>query len=203
MGNAERVARLPGLQIDADQAQRESEEQTHQAAQRRGAEHRGDSREGDQDQREILRGTETQGDLGQRRRGHGQPHYTERAGHERTDGGGRQRRGRPSGLCHLMAVDGGDHGAALAGRIHEDRRGRSAVHGAGVYAGKHDERPYGSDLKGDRQQQGDGQGGSDAGKDADDGAQHDPDERPQEVPVLEDDRESLQERRGRFHLTGR
>ena len=84
-------------------------------------------------------------------------------------------------LRHLVAVDGGDGGRALAGEVDEDGGGRAAVLGAVVDAGEHDERRHRLEGEGDGQQHRDGGGRADAGQDADEGAEEDADEAVEEV----------------------
>ena len=68
-----------------------------------------------------------------------------------------------AGARHQVAFDGGHDRRALARRVQQDRRRRSAVHPAVVDAGEHDERLDRLQAEGHGQQQGDGQGRTDPG----------------------------------------
>ena len=62
-GTPKREARLPGLQVDADEAERQAEEQAGEAARERAAEHRGDGGEGQHHQGEVVGRAEAQREL--------------------------------------------------------------------------------------------------------------------------------------------
>ena len=123
----------------------------------------------------------------------------ERAGDERSDRGGGQRRASASGARHQVALHRGHDRRALARRVQQDRRRRAAVHAAVVDAGEHDERCRRIERVGDRQQQRDRQRGADAGQHADRRAQRDAGERPEQVLRRQRDREAAGERDERVH----
>ena len=72
VGNAEGKARLAGLQVDADQAERQPDEQRGQPAQRGIAEGRRNGHEGQHHQREIFGRAERQRELDHPRRDEGE-----------------------------------------------------------------------------------------------------------------------------------
>ena len=92
-----------------------------------------------------------------------------------------------------VALHRGHHRRALARRIQQDRRRRSAVHAAVVDAGEHDERRGRIERVGDRQQQRDGQRGADARQHADRGPERHAGERPQQVLRRQRDGEAVRE----------
>ena len=197
--DAEREARLAGLGVDADQAERQAEEQAREAARERAAEDRGDRGEGQHHQREVGGGAEPQRDLHHQRRDEGQRQGRDRAGDERADRRGRERRAAAALARHQVALERGHDGRRLAGRVEQDRGGRAAVHGAVVDAGEHDEGGGRVEVEGDRQQQGDGQRRPDPGQHAHGRAERDPDRRPHQVEGRERDGEALAERGERLH----
>ena len=155
--NAEGKPRLAGELVDADQPERQADEQAGQPAHRRIAEGRRDGDEGDAHQREIILRPELHRDLDQPWREKGEAEGRDRAGDERADRGGRERRSAAAGLGHLVAFERGRHRGAFARRVDQDRGGRAAIHAAVIDAGEHDQRAAGIELVGDRQQQRDGE----------------------------------------------
>ncbi len=123
------------------------------------------------------------------------PSGRDRAGDERADGGGGERRPAAAGLGHLVAFERGRQRGALARRVDQDRGGRAAIHAAVVDAGEHDERAGRIELEGDRQQQRDGERRPDAGQHADRGAEQHADQREQQVHRLQRDGEALERAR--------
>ena len=102
---------------------------------------------------------------------------------------------------HLVALERGDDGGALARRVEQDRGGRAAIHRAVVDAGEQDEGGGRLDLEGDRQQQRDGERRAEAGQHADRGAERGADEAPHQVDRRERDREAVEELREGVHLS--
>ena len=113
---------------------------------------------------------------GERRREQHQRDHADRAGHERADGGDRQRRAGAALARHRVAVDAGHHRRGLARDAHQDRGGRAAVHGAVVDAGQQHDRRGRRQAEGHRQQQADAgerpQPRQHADQGADDAAEH-------------------------------
>ena len=104
---------LPGLQVDADQAQRQPEEQAGEAAHQAVAEHGGDGGERQDHQREVFGRAEQQRQLDQLRRHEAQGQRGDGAGDERADRGGGQRLRAAALARHHVAVDGGDDRARI------------------------------------------------------------------------------------------
>ena len=90
--DAEREASVAGELVDSDQSDRQAKKETQEPAQHRVAEqgcHRGERQDG---QAKVLRRPEAQTNGCQRGREECERDGGEGAGHERADGGGRQRR---------------------------------------------------------------------------------------------------------------
>ena len=187
-------ARLSGQDVDADEAEDESEEQAGQAPERRVAEGRRDGHEGDAHQGEIILRPEADGDVDEPGGQEGDAERGDDAGHEGADGGGREGRPAAAGLGHAVALERRDHRRALARRVDEDGGGRAAIHAAVIDAGEHDERPARIHLEGDRQEQGDRERRADAGQDPDGGAEEDADQREQQLRGFQGDEKALAQR---------
>ena len=89
--------------------------------------------------------------------------------------------GAAAALGHPMALEGGRDRRGVAGGVHQDRGRRVAEQAAVVDPGEHDERADRVQAEGDRQQQGHRHRRTKAGQHTDRGAQHAPDEHPQQV----------------------
>ncbi len=199
VGDAEGQPRLPGLQVDADEPERQPEEQRGQPAQRRVAEGGRDGDEGEHHQREVVGRPERQRELHHPRRDEGEAEGGDQPGDERADRRRGQRRPAAALARHLVALERGDDRGALARRVEQDRGGRAAVHAAVVDAGEHDQRGGRVELVGDRQQQRDGQRRADAGQHADRGAERDADQRVEQVHRLQRAGEAVGEEREGVH----
>ena len=149
--------------------------------------------------REVFRGPELNGDVGEPARRQHDPDDPDGAGDERPDGGDREGGARPALPRHLVAVEQRDDRAGLAGDVDEDRRGRAAVHGAVVDAREHDQRGGGMHREGGRQEEGHGADGPDAGQHADDRADQDADEAREQIAGQQRDRKSVGEAVERSH----
>src|SRR5262249_38864114 len=164
-------ARLAGLQVDADETQPDAEEQRRQSPHGRRAQHGRYRYEREHHEREIVGGSELERPIHHHGREEGDTEGADRAGNERADGRGRDRRAGAAVARHLVTLERRDDGGALARRVEQNRRGRAAIHRAVVDAGEKNECRGRLDLEGDRQEQRDGQRRTEAGKDADRGAQ--------------------------------
>ena len=137
-----------------------------------------DSREDrrDRDQRqdyqgEHLRGLETERHAGQLRAEKDQDHAAGQAPHDGAEGGDADGGAGAALKRHRVAVEH-RHGVGRRARDAErDGRDGSAVEAAGEDPDHHHDRALGRELVGERQQQGDGQGGGEAGDGADGDAQ--------------------------------
>ena len=181
LGDAQGEARLPGLQVDSDQTQRQAEEQAGKPARERSAQNRGHGGQRQDHEREILGRPEQQGQLDQHRGHEGERQGGDGAGDEGADGGRRQSLGAAALPCHLVAVDRGHDRARLARRVEQDGGGRAAIHGPVIDAAEHDEGGGGVELARDRQEQRHGERRPDPRQDADRGADRDAQGRPEEV----------------------
>ncbi len=181
--------------------ERQSDEQAGQSADRRISEGRRHRDEGHAHQREIIFRPEAHREIDQPRRQKSQPDGGDGARDERADRGGGKRRPAAAGLGHLVAFERGRHRCALAGRVDEDRRGRSAIHAAVIDSGKHDQRAAGIELVGYGQQQRDRKRGADAGQHAHGGAEKHADQRIEQVHRLDGDGHAMRERGKGFHYS--
>ncbi len=82
---------------------------------------------------------------------------------------------------HQVSLDRGHDRTGFARRIEQDGGGRTAIHGAVIEAGKHDEGAGGIEVARDRQEKRDGERRADAGQDADERAKRHADQRPHEI----------------------
>jgi hypothetical protein len=89
------------------------------------------------------------------------------AGEERAERGHRERRAGAALARHLVAVDGSHHRRRFARHVDQDRRRRTAVLGAVVDAGQHDQGRRRVERVGRGQQHRDRRHRADAGEDAD------------------------------------
>ncbi len=200
-GDAESEPGLAGEPVDADQPERQPDKQAGQSADRRvseGCRHRD---KGHAHQRKIIFRPEAHREIDQPRRQKGETNGGDGARNERTDRRRRQRRPAAAGLGHLVALERRRHRCALAGRVDEDRRGRSAIHAAVIDSGEHDQRAAGIELVGDRQQQCDRERRTDAGQHADGGAEEHADQRVEQVHRLHGDSHAMRERGESFHYS--
>ena len=85
LGHAEGEARLPGLAVDADQAEQQAEEEARQPAHRRAAEHRRDGDEREHHEREVLGRPELEREIDHDRREQREQDRGDGAGDERAD----------------------------------------------------------------------------------------------------------------------
>ena len=168
---AEGEARGAGVDVLADHAEQQPEHDHGQRLEDRAVRQRDRGDEAEDDEREVLRRPEAERGAGERRGGEREDEGGDGAGEEGAERGGGERRSGLALLRHLVAVDGGDGGRALAGEVDEDRGGRAAVLGAVVDAGEHDQRRHRLEGEGDGQQHGDRCGRADAGQNADEGAE--------------------------------
>ena len=132
-------------------------------------------------QREIFGRPELESEVHHRLGQEREPDGADGAGHERADGGGGEAAPARPRRAILFPSMRGDDGGALARRVHQDRGGGSAVHGAVVDAGEQDEGGGGIDLVGERQQQGDGERRPQPRQHADGGADRDADQAPHQI----------------------
>ena len=115
-----------------------------------------------------------------------------------------QGRPGPSVARHPVTVQTGDHRGRLSGDVHEDRRGRSAVHRAVHDPRQQDDGRNGGDMKGDGQKQREGRRRADPGQNADERSHEDPDEAEQKVHrqgrYAETEEKIAEKVHGRFRL---
>ena len=198
---AEGEARLAGLQVDADQAEPDAEEQRRQSSDRGRAEHRRHRHEREHHQREIIGRPEFERPLHHDGREERDAEGADRPGDERADGGGRERRAGAAVAGHLVALERRDDGGAFARGVEQDRGGRAAIHRAVIDAGEQDEGRGRLDLEGDRQEQRDGERRAQPGEDADRGSERGADETPHQIDRSERDRKAVEELREGFHVS--
>ena len=156
--------------------------------------------EGHAHQCEVIFRPEAHREIDQPRRQESQPDGGDGARDKRADRSRGKRRPAAAGLGHLVALERGRHRCALAGRIDQDRRSRSAIHAAVIDSGEHDQRAAGIELVGDRQQQRDRERRTDAGQHAHGGAEEHADQRIEQVHRLNGDSHAMRERGKGFHL---
>ncbi len=201
LGDVEGEALGAGVDVGADQAEQQAEEDhgdrlDHRAA---GQHHGGD--EAERHQRAIVGRAEF---LRHARQGLGEDHddqRADRAGEERADGRDRQRRAGAPLARHLVAVEAGHHRRGFARQVDQDRGGRAAVLGAVVDAGQHDQRRRWRQMEGDRQQHGDGRHRADARQHADQRADHAAQQRVQQVLEADGDGQAKHQVVQEIHLT--
>ena len=100
---------------------------------------------------------------------------------------------------HLVAIERRDHRARLARQIDQDRRRRTAVLGAVVDAGEHDESRCRWHAEGEGEQERDGRHRADAGQDADHRADQRTDQAVEEIVPLQGDGKAEQQVVEEFH----
>ncbi len=183
--NVEAVARHAGIDVRTDEAEQEAEQDHAERMQQRAVRQHDGGDEAEHHQREIFGRPEFQGNAGERRCEQHDDQGRDRAGEERADGGGGERRARTALTRHLVAVERGDDGRTLARQVDEDRRGRAAILRAVIDAGEHDERGFGRQAEGQRQEHGDGGDGSEARQHADGRAEQDAEEAVEQVDRAE------------------
>jgi hypothetical protein len=174
-------ARHARIHVRADEAEQEAEQDHAERVQQRAMRQHDGGDEAEHHQREILGGTEFQGEGGQGRGKQRDHESGDRAGEEGAD---RRRGERPPRLAlprHLMAVEGGHYGRGLAGQVDQDGRGRPAVLRAVEDPGEHDQGRRRRQSEGDRQQHGDGGDRAEAGQHADRRAEENADQAVEEV----------------------
>ena len=201
LGDVEGEALRAGVDVGADQAEQQAEEDhgdrlDHRAA---GQHHGGDQAQ--RHQRAIVGRAEL---LRHARQRLGEQHdddRADRAGEERADRRDRQRRAGAALARHLVAVEAGHHRGGLARQVDQDRRRRAAVLRAVVDAGQHDQRRGRRQVEGDRQQHGDGRHRADAGQHADQRADHAAEQGIEQVLEADGDSESEKEVVQEIHLT--
>src|SRR5438874_6198439 len=96
--------------------------------------HRGDQAKNHQ--REKFRRSELERHCGERWAKSGYKKCRDGTREERADGRSRERRSRPSLLCHLITIEGRDYGCGFSREIDKNRRRRAAVLRAIVNARK-------------------------------------------------------------------
>ena len=116
------------------------------------------------------------------------------AGEERPERRYRQRRPGTALPRHLVPVDAGDDRGGFARKIYQNGGGRAAILRAVEDPGEHDEARGRLEVKGQRQQHGDGGDGTYAGEDADQRPDQGADEGEEQVQRRHGDAEA--ERRG-------
>ncbi len=183
--NAEGKPGLAGLQVYADQAQAEPDEQRRQPPQRAIAQSGRDGYERQDHQREIIGRPERKCETHDPGRNERQGQRGEEPGDERSDGRRRERGTAPAFARHLVAFERCDDRSAFAGRVEQDRGGRATIHATVIDAREHDKRAGRIELIGDRQQKRHGQRRPDAWQNANGGAQGDPDQRIDQILPLE------------------
>ena len=111
-----------------------------------------------------LRGAELHREIGQRRRQEHEPDDTQRAPDPGAPGADEKGGPAPALEGHLISVDAGDDGSRLSRNVHEDRGGRTAVHGAVIDPGQHDDGAGRAEAERRRDEQGDPRQGADSGQ---------------------------------------
>ena len=171
----------PGDRIEADGAQKKTQETHHQALQDRFLGEIDRHHQAEEDETEVLGGTEFQGKGG---KGRGQDRYPQdgkRAGDKGAEGRDAQGRSGPSVPGHLVAVQARHHRGGFPGDVQQDRSRGAAVHGAVEYARQHDHRRDRIHLEGHRQEKRDRCGRPETRQNADGRAQDRPDRAVEEV----------------------
>ena len=168
------------LRIDADGAEQHPGGAGSEAFED-GAADRGQRRQPEEHQHEVLGRTERQRDLGQGRREQHEAEGAEDAGDERADRGDAQGHAAAALEGHLVAVEGGHHRGRLARHVDQHRGKRAAVLRAVIEAGEHDDGGGGARAEGERQEQRDRRRGADARQHADDLPQQHAEEAHQQV----------------------
>ncbi|MDH6592308.1 hypothetical protein M2165_002197 [Variovorax sp. TBS-050B] len=200
-GNVEGIARHARVDVGADEADQEAQHDHADRLQQRagGQHHRADQAQ--HHEREVLGGTELEGQFGQRGR-EGRKHQRAHAAREEGAEARRRERGAaPPLLGHLVAVDHRHHGGRLARQVDQDRGGRAAVLRAVVDAREHDQRRHGRQRIGRRQQQRHGGHRADAGQHADQRAEQAAEEGIEQVLQREGGAETQREVFEQFHVS--
>jgi hypothetical protein len=148
---------------------------------------------------EVVRRTELERKLGERRSEQRKQEGGNRAREERTDRGSGQGHAGPSLTRHLVAVKRRDHRGGLTRHVDQDGRGRSAVLGAVVDAGEHDQRRDRREGEGHGQQHGDRGRRPESGQHADQRSKKDAGEAVQQVRQRDRCRETEAEVGKKFH----
>ena len=153
IADAEREARVAGIDVGADETQQHAEEDHAHGLDHRARRHDHGEHEAEHHQREIVGRRELLRELGQRRRREHDQECRDGAREERADRGNRQRRTGAALPCHGVAIERGDDRRRLARQIDQNGRGRAAILRAVVDAGEHDQRAFRRQEVSDRQQQ--------------------------------------------------
>jgi hypothetical protein len=170
-GDAEGVARGPGIHIGAAEAEQQADEDHGDGLEQRTLRHHHRRKQTEHHQREILDRRELFRERGEDGREGGERQRSDAAREERAQRGDRERGTGTALARHLVAVEAGDHRGRLARHVDHDGGGRAAVLRAVIDAGEHDQRAQGREPIRCRQQHGDGGDRTNAGEHADQGAQ--------------------------------
>ena len=168
-------------QVRADRGQEQPDEHRDEALEYRVAGQHDHQQECEHHQRGVLRRTEVHRDVGCQRSQECQADHAEGARDEGGDRRDPECLARATLLGHLVAVDTGDDRRGLAWDVQQDRRRRTAVLGAVIDAGHHDQAGGRVEPGGQRQQDRDRGRRPEAGQDADERAQQAADDEPQQI----------------------
>ena len=110
LGHAEGEAGRAGVDVGADHAEQQAEDDHPEGVQDRAVRQHDRGHEPEGHEREVLGRAEAQGDLGQRRREERDQDRRDGSGEERADRGGGERAAGKTLTRHLVAVEGGHDG---------------------------------------------------------------------------------------------
>ena len=199
LGQAEGEADDAGIHVGADEAEQDAEAHHGDGLDERAARQHNRGDETEHHQREIIRRTELERELGERRREEGDHQRRDAAGDEGADGRDPERGPGAAVARHLVAVERGDDGGRLARNVDQDRGGRAAVLGAVIDAGEHDQGGRRVEPEGERQQHRHRRHRPDPRQHADQRAEKAADEAIERVLPGERDAETESEIGQRFH----
>ncbi|MNI26530.1 hypothetical protein D3C73_802320 [compost metagenome] len=161
-GNAEVVAGNARVDVGADHAQQQTQDDHRDClGQRARSQHHG-ADQAQAHQREVLGGAELERHLSQRGSKRSQQQGRHATGKERAQRGDGQRGARTAIAGHLVTVQHGHHRGRFPWQRHKNRRGRTAVLRTVIDAGQHDQACNRGQHIRDRQQHRDGRDRADA-----------------------------------------
>ena len=166
-GDIESHATSAGLKIRPNHRQQKASEDHSDGLEDRALGKDNRENETQHHQRKILGRTEQKSNRRKRHTKRRHQNCRDASGEERANGSDRERRTGAALPRHLMAVETRYDRCRLTRNIDEHRRGRAAILGAIVNAGKHDQRPDRRQSECDREQHGNRRDGADARKHTD------------------------------------
>ena len=151
-GDAEGEAGLPGLDVGADDADQQAEHRHRDALERRSLRQRRARQQSDQHQRTHLGGSEFERHLDQERRQENHLGDAEGSADEGGDDGDAERGAALALFGQRKPVQTGHGVRRMARQIEQNRADRSAILGAVIDAGQHQDRRHRLHSEGQRQQ---------------------------------------------------